>query len=118
MREEIGVKERGVKGWVIWQVGRYVVHTARLIWAMVRMRWSLRREIRALKGERFDVVVKTWCFGAERSAEDRDFYYGDLQRRLADRGVRMLLLCGDASGTDREVFARAQVSTSGLCRLP
>ncbi len=118
VREGTEVGEGGIKGWVVWQAGRYLVHTARLIRALARMRWSLRREIRALKGQRFDVVVKTWCFGAERSAENRDFYYGDMQRRLADRGVRMLLLCGDASGADREVFARAQVSTSGLCLLP
>ncbi len=123
MREE-GAGEKqvaaraGLRDWILWKVGRYVLHTARLVLMLFRMRWRLRREIYALKGQLFDIVAKTWCFGPGRSLDDQDFYYGDLQRRLADRGVRMLLLCGDASGADREVFARAQISTSGLCRFP
>ncbi len=80
--------------------------TARLL----QLRWALCRPLAALRRERFDVVAKTWRFGATQAADGRDFYYGDLQRRLAARGVRMLLICGDAQGRGWLGFARGNIS--------
>lgn len=105
-------------GPLLWRFIGYVAYSVRLFLSLVRLRWHFREEINALRQQRFDIVAKTWCFGPERSPDGRDFYYGDMQRRLADRGVRMLFLCGDVSGTDRKVFAKAHISSSGLCRLP
>jgi hypothetical protein len=47
-----------------------------------------------------------------------DFYYGNLQQRLAECGVRMLVICGDASGGKWVRFAKGHLATSGLCRAP
>src|SRR5262249_2339665 len=76
-----------------------------------------RRELDRVKAEQFAVIAKTWCFGPERKTDD-DFYYGDLQQRLASKHFSMLLLCGDANNTDWKTFAKAHFSTSGLFRVP
>lgn len=115
-----GVAEMGqVRGWLVWRVTRCCLYTVYLSFLLTWLRWKLRREISASKQQRFEVIAKTWCFGTERPADDLDFYYGDLQRRLRERNVRMLLLCGNASTSwNWNAFAKAHVSTSGLCRLP
>lgn len=82
----------------------------RLGFRLARMRWLLRRDLAALRRERFDVVAKTWVFEPRVSPECRDFYYGDVQKRLMERGCRMLLICGDTRHT--ESFELAQVHTS------
>lgn len=97
---------------------RCALHAARQSLKLAGLHWKLRHEIGSIKRQRFDLIAKTWCFGTDRSADDRDFYYGDLQRRLAERGVRMLLLCGDAGSANWRAFARANISTTNLCRLP
>jgi hypothetical protein len=89
-----------------------------LSWRFMLLRILLRQEFAALTRQRFDLVAKTWCFGAQRPADGRDFYYGDLQQKLARRGIRMLLLCGDPMGVEWRAFGRGQVSTGPLCRLP
>lgn len=81
--------------------------TARLM----QLRWALRWPLVVLRREHFDVVAKTWRFDATKSADGRDFYYGDLQQRLARRGVRMLLICGDARGKGWLRFAQGNIST-------
>lgn len=95
-----------------------LLYAARTSLAILRMRWRLRGEIHALKRQRFDLVAKTWGFGIDRPSDGSDFYYGDLQRRLLVRGVRMLLLCGDGRGSDPKAFAESHTSTTGLCELP
>jgi hypothetical protein len=105
-------------GELLLHLGWCMVHATYLSLVLMRLRWYLRLEIDVLKRQRFDLIAKTWCFGADRATDDRDFYYGDLQRRLAERGVRMLLLCGDVNDTDWRAFARAYISTSNLCRVP
>ncbi|MBI3320848.1 MAG: hypothetical protein HYZ91_01120 [Candidatus Omnitrophica bacterium] len=91
--------------------------------ALVWLRWCLRHEMAILKRQAFVLVGKTWCFGTQRLPEGDDFYYGDLQERLARRGVRMLLLCGEGSlislrPQQWRAFANAQMSTSDAARLP
>ncbi|MBI3608062.1 MAG: hypothetical protein HY207_08855 [Nitrospirae bacterium] len=76
----------------------------------------MRKAVAQLRSQHFDVVAKTWCFGVV--SEERDFYYGDLQRRMAERGRRMLLLAGDGAGSDWRVFSRTHVSVDEPCKLP
>jgi len=102
---------------------RCLAHAASLSTIIALLRWQLRRELATLKHQSFALIAKTWCFGPERLPGDRDFYYGDLQRRLAGRGVRMLLLCGNANwgrATLRgwRTFARAHSQLGEVPRLP
>ncbi len=85
---------------------------------LLRVRWAVRRQLRDLKRQRFTVIARTCCFGPQPPADGNDFYFGDLQARLAKRGVGMLLLCGDSSGGHWLPFARGHIAGSGLCRLP
>lgn len=86
----------------------------RLLW----LRWNLRREIRHLKQQPFQVVAKTWCFDNKKPENNLDFYYGNFQHQLLQKEVKMLLLCGDANDTSWISFAKGQIATSGLCRIP
>ncbi len=96
--------------------GRCVAYAIYLTSVLVRLRWRVRKAVAQLTDQPFDVVAKTWCFGA--ASEKRDFYYGDLQRRTAERGRRMLLLAGDGAGSDWRVFSRAHVSAGEPSKLP
>ncbi len=91
-----------------------VMASLQLAWT----RWLVRRQLAALARRSFDVLAKTWCFSAEPPRDGRDFYYGDLQQRLAQRNVRMLLVCGDVSGRIRGAFAKGQISLSPMARIP
>lgn len=103
----------------LWHALECILYAVYLATVIVRLRWMLRREIQALKREGFAIVAKTWCFGAAKPAGDADFYYGNLQRRLAERRIPMALLCGDAkSNRGWRAFARAHVSTSIPWKLP
>ena len=93
-------------------------NAVRLSVKLSSLRWHERRKIEVLRRKPFDVVAKTWCFGLQRPSGEDDFYYGDLQQRLARRGHRMLLLCGDSSETNWQQFADAQVSTPDSNRIP
>lgn len=99
------------------------MHAASLSVIIALLHWQLRRELAALKRRSFDLIAKTWCFGPERLPGDRDFYYGDLQRRLAGRGIRMLLVCGHANPGHTTLrrwraFARAHGQLGEVPRLP
>ena len=56
---------------------------------LLRARHSGAR--RALLSQPFDLVAKSWQFEAGEGAKE-DFYFGDLQRRLREKGLRMLTL--------------------------
>lgn len=84
----------------------------------VRERLLARRTLQALARRPFAIVAKTWCFSGERPPEDRDFYYGDLQQRLARRGVPMLLVCGNVRGIAWRQFARGHAAAGPLARVP
>lgn len=68
-----------------------------LAFQLVRIRWSFRATLKELKGRSYEVVAKSWHFSG-KEASGADFYYGDLQDRLSQQGVRMLLLSGDVQG--------------------
>ncbi|MBI3321183.1 MAG: hypothetical protein HYZ91_02820 [Candidatus Omnitrophica bacterium] len=92
----------------------YAIHlTARL----ARLRWRLRHSIRSLRRQSFDLVAKSWCFEAGLLTNGRDFYYGDLQQRLADRGLRMLILTGHPTESWRAMPA-AKASAVSPHQLP
>lgn len=115
-----GWLERSVRaaGDVVWAFGRCIAHALYQSGVSIGLRAMLRRETAALRDARVDVIVKTWSFSTARQDEDGDFYYGDLQRRLAHRGVRVLLLCGDAARGNWRAFARAHASADEHPRLP
>lgn len=84
---------------------------------VARYRARFRRERSALNRESFDVVAKTWCFPST-TPEGEDFYFGDLQPRLAARRVRMLLLCGGAEGLEWPTLVNRTLYASGIFRIP
>ena len=88
--------------------------SARLLW----VRWTLRKAIATVRRQPIEMIAKTWCFQPQPSTDGRDFYYGDLQQRLAQRGVRMLLLCGDVRADQWRAFVRGHAATGALPRLP
>ncbi len=100
------------------RIGHSLVYALLLVWRLARLRLLLHREAARLRQRPFDLIVKTCCFGPGRLPSDQDFYFGDLQQQVAQRGVRMLLLCGDVHGGDWMAFARAHLSTGELARLP
>jgi len=100
------------------RAARCVLFGGYLSACLLRLRLALRRPRRALQQQPFSVIARTVCFSSRRPEDDRDFYFGDLQQRLADAGVRMLLLCGDASNSRWTDFARGQIAASGHCRMP
>jgi hypothetical protein len=85
---------------------------------LVALRWRLRRHLSALRRRTFDLVAKTWSFGADPPPGADDFYYGSLQHRLAERGVRLLLLSGDARGSWRHAPTASPSHLSELCLVP
>jgi hypothetical protein len=96
-----------------------VVNAARLSIKIAALRWTLRREIAALSGMKFRILAKSWGFGPKGPSDnEKDFYYGDLQRRLSSQDVQMLTLCGDANNSDWQTFARNHISVQSPFRLP
>lgn len=86
----------------------------RIVWLRIRCKEALSQ----LQHQTFDVVAKTWVFGARKEVEENDFYYGDLQKRLQDNGTSVLLLCGNVSKSDWKNYALVHTVVTGLCRLP
>lgn len=85
---------------------------------LVGLRLVMRRSLARLRRQSFDLIARTCCFGTDRAADGRDFYYGDLQQRFARRGIRMLVLCGDATEGDWRQFAKNQFSVHPDPRAP
>lgn len=103
---------------LVWRMVRCVVFGGYLTIQVIRLRWATRQPRRVLARQAFDVIARTCCYEPDAPADGSDFYFGDLQQRLARHGVRMLLLCGDATDGTWLRFAKGQVITSGPCRLP
>ncbi|MDO8527432.1 MAG: hypothetical protein Q7T03_07090 [Deltaproteobacteria bacterium] len=98
-------------GWILWK-------GLSVFCLVLFLRWDLRCERKALAQKRFEVIGKTWSFGPDSSKETPDFYYGNLQEKLAKEGLNFLLLCGNVQRKEWRRFARGHVRTEGLCRLP
>lgn len=76
-----------------------------LAWRVYTIRRQFRARLESLKGEVFDIVAKSWYVPRKTETED-DFYLGDLQERLAPRGVKLLLLLGNVTGKDWPRFLK------------
>ena len=101
------------------RVAHSVITLGVLMVRLIRLRAALWRELSALSRERFEVVLRTMCFGPARLANDQDFYFGDLQQRLEARGVRTLLVCRDVKETpDWVAYARGHMTRLPVARLP
>jgi hypothetical protein len=108
----------GSSSWVL-RAMLCLANAARLACKLARLRWTFGKAIATLSRRTFAVVAKSWCFGPNPApATANDFYYGDLQSRLAAQGVSMLLLCGDANDTDWHAFAAKCLSTEVNVRVP
>jgi hypothetical protein len=95
------------------------VNAARLAAKLARLRFAFRGDVSKLSGRTFAIVAKSWCFGPNPApAAANDFYYGDMQKRLAAQGVSMLLLCGDGNDSDWQQFAAKCFSTETNFRVP
>ena len=92
-------------------------NAVRLSAKLAVLRRRQRHSIALLRKSGFDLVCKTWSFGAQRPAGENDFYYGDLQQHLSRRGIRALFLCGDSSNGNWNDFSAAQFSTRAPCRM-
>ena len=101
-----------------YRLAQCVVYAVYLMGRLGILQLAFRREIARLRNQPFDLIARTLCFGTGRPADGSDFYYGDLQHRLARRGRRLLLLCADAQDGHAWTFARNHLATSGTCRLP
>jgi hypothetical protein len=96
-----------------------IANALRLSWKLARLRFAFARDIAKLSGRTFTIVAKSWCFGPDPApAAANDFYYGDMQKRLAARGVSMLLLCGDGNDSNWQTFAAKCLSTETNFRVP
>ncbi len=82
------------------------------------LRWQCKEAFRRLKDQKFELLAKTWVFGGRKEREEDDFYYGDLQKRLQESHVSMLLLCGNVIGKDWKAYVASHTRTSPLSRLP
>lgn len=65
-----------------------------------------------------DVVLRSFGRGENAEPPGYDFYYGDLQKRLRQAGVRALLLVGDSTSAPAARFASAQIEAGRSPRLP
>ena len=88
-----------------------------------RLRWAVRDKIGKLRREKFDFVAKSWSFGADSGSDGNDFYFGDLQSRLSERQMNLLMLSSDVRGGSPIRFAQSYTSLSGtkiseLCLVP
>ncbi|MFA5974921.1 MAG: hypothetical protein WC859_01995 [Elusimicrobiota bacterium] len=97
---------------------RCKLYAMALTWRICRIRWAFRKERHALAKQSFPVIAKTWGFSFDLAKKEIDFYFGDLQARLRQRGISMLMLCGNAGILDSLSFGKAYTSTAFPFRLP
>ncbi len=59
----------------------------------LKLRWG--KSIRQALSQPYDLVLKTWCPNLESIDKPTDFYFGDLERQLTQRQLKVLLLAGN-----------------------
>ena len=116
--EPPGALTRWIRPTLLRRMGQCVFYASYLSGRLLRLRLALRRDLAALTRQSFDVLIKTCCFGPARPSDGSDFYFGDLQQRLTQRGVRTLLLCGNVRRGSWTAFARAHTAVLPLARVP
>lgn len=122
-RGGVGFRVVGETILVLYRLAESVIYAmycwGRLLWLRLRM----RRGLEAVTRQSFDLIIKTWLRDVEWAKRDEDFYFGDLQQRLAQRHIQVLLLCGSVAGEGWTPFARACANASWprlseLCLVP
>ncbi len=97
---------------------RCLLTVAHMTLQLALLQVRLRGPIKNLKTQRFNLVAKSWAYSERLVPGLNDFYYGDLQQRLSNEGVRTLLLTGKPENMGWRDFAKASASISDLCQLP
>lgn len=110
--------QRWIRPLLLRRMGQCVVYALVLSYRLLMLRLRLRRPMVSFLRRRFEVVIKTCCFGPVHHADGQDFYFGDLQHRLAQRGLQTLLLCGDVRDGNWTAFARSHLALTPAARLP
>lgn len=82
------------------------------------LQYRLRSALTYFKKKRFELVAKTWAYPETLVPGQKDFYYGDLQLRLSEEGVRSLLLTGKPSEMEWRDFGKADAAESAPYQLP
>lgn len=100
------------------RIGQCLVYALYLSVRLTGLRLLMQHRVSTLTRRPFDLVIRTFCFGPARSADGRDFYFGDLQDRLVRQGVRTLMLCGDIQRGSWTAFAKGQLDAGRLARAP
>lgn len=96
--------DRGLADWrrlgrLVGLFGLSLGYALNLTLRLLKLKIKLKTHLQALKKRSFHLVAKSWSFPARGLDDGLDFYYGDLQRRLKERGVEMLLITGNPAGT-------------------
>lgn len=88
-----------------------------LMGRLILLKGRFRHRMAHLKRRRFDLVAKTWQYRGV-SLNGSDFYYGDLQKKLQARNVRMLILYGEPGDVGWRLFEKENDSSISSERLP
>jgi len=88
--------------------------TARLI----RLQWRAGAAVRRRTASGATVLLKTWAFGPQSVRTEGDFYYATLVQQLQRRGVKAMLLCGDARSAIDPAFARTVLDHPSGAAVP
>lgn len=99
---------------------RCLLYALRETLRILRLKWRAGRLLRQARRVPAEVVMKTWVFGSNGLSNEADFYYGTLPRSLQQRGIRCVLLCGDALGgaAEQDAFARRALSQTHMRYIP
>jgi len=103
---------------IAWRWLRLMMFAARDTVLFACLKWRCGSALRHAMREPTSVVLKTWAFGPETWNGPADFYYGTLPQQLRERGVRCVLLCGDARSVIDPAFTRAFLQRTDVCAVP
>lgn len=95
-----------------WLLFRGIFLSLRVVWIGL----FLYRPLLKLKAMTFDGLAKSWTFSLNPTKED--FYLGDLADRLKEKNVRLLMLCGNATGGHWFRFLNKNISTTFPFQCP
>jgi hypothetical protein len=87
------------------------VHVAR-----ARLSSGLVRIGPKLRTDPVDVLLVSWLVNAAHLPNDDDFYFGDLQRRLTDRGLTSLLVLRNQTGLPTASLVGQALRNDGPCK--
>ena len=124
VQDRFMARRQGRDSWLRWMpvilvAGIQSLRAAvRLTGRLVVVRCLFRRERQEVLSSDFDVVAKSWAYGVAKKDDLADEYLGDLQARLQNRHLRVLLLCGDARDESSIRFARSHFVLAGSIRAP